>query len=117
MSEQNNELTTNLGELFKTDVQGLKSKDKFTKIQDQIDEAKPFLKTLDPDGEILEEKEKVKSIINCLYTGHNLVRQYKYLKDKKTVMDVLSLGFHTVASKEESLQKAKNDWQAEIDGY
>ncbi len=110
-------LTTNLGELFKTDIQGLKSKTKFDNLQDQITIAEGMLKDLDYSGTINDEKNKVQKIIDVLYKGNAQVNQYGYLDKKRTVVEVVAQAFYIVVSKSENLQKAKNDFQSEMDGY
>lgn len=112
----NPEISNNIGEQLKVANLTSKTGTKVSKLREKLDEARVILDTLDVADTVEVAKEKVKGILNKLYGGHNLEKQYGYLSRKRSTMDVVTQAYNVVASKEESYSKQRETLEDELAG-
>lgn len=106
----------NMGDLLKIYAETSKEGKKLQALKEKIDKGKVILDGLDVKDTISDAKEKVKPLLVMMYTKHNLEKQYSYLEQKRTTVDVVTQAYYIILSKQDQYDKAFKALQDELQG-
>ncbi len=112
---QDNELTTNLGELFKQNIKETKMGSKVETKKEEIKEVIKQVKEMDINDTYEINKEKIVTLLEFMYSGKDLGRHLSYLDRRVTSQGLVEAAWHLLTSKQESLRKFQLKLDAEYE--